>query len=489
VRRVLLLAASILATCPVDAAAEWRFLHTEHFQLIGDVSARQLRDVALRFEQFRDIATRLKLAPTGSEAASPLTIVVFRNQKSFEPFMPRNAGRVVDSAGMFVEGPDSVYIAVRLDRGEESFRAVFHEYSHLLLKRVFPEAPVWFNEGMAEFYSTLRITGDRSALIGFPVTAHATLLQQQSMPLTQMFAATASSSEYSGETATRQLLYAQSWAVMHYAFQSSRSKEILELARKLAAGADVEAAVRSTYGMSVSELETRVIGYIRGGVYSAVAITFGDEIANGVTDGSVPISDPEADGWLGDLLAQLGRDDEAKARLEGALSRQPGVLQAHEALALIFLRTNRQAEANAHLQQLQAVGINVEDILRRSRAAAPPGGFRQEPSTTPSAPLPPGARLFLRITLADERRSFGTLESLNCRGQDVEFVVRTNEGTVRASGRFGEIRVITYREESVGDLRCGQDTRSLPVLLTWKPADGESRRAIAVEFLPDGFVP
>jgi len=304
-----------------------------------------------------------------------------------------------------------------------------------------------------------------------------------------MFAATASSPEYSGATATRLLLYAQSWAVIHHAFQSGRGKEILELARKLAAGADVEAAVQSTYGMAVPELERRVLGYIRNGTYAAVAINFSADLVNGVTDDAVPLSDPEADGWLGDLLAQMGRDDEAELRLKHALSREPGVLQAHQALALIFLRTNRKAEANTHLQQLLALGMDVDEILRRSRAAAPPGGFRQVSSTGPSAPLPPGARPFLRITLPDERRSFGTLESLDCRGEQVEFVVRTTDGPVRAGGRFGEISVTTYREEPLGDLRCGPQTRSLPVLLTWKAADGESRRAIAAEFVPDGFVP
>jgi hypothetical protein len=483
------LAALILLTIPVSADAEWRFLHTEHFQLIGDVSARELRDVALRFEQFRDIATRLNLAPASRQAAAPLTILVFRNGKSFEPFMPRESGRVVDSAGMFVEGPDTVYIAVRLDRGEASFRSVFHEYSHLLMRGVFPDAPLWLNEGMAEFYSTLRITGERSALIGYPVAAHATLLQQRSMPLPQMFAATVRSSEYLGETSTRLLLYAQSWAVVHHAFQSSRSKEVLELARKLAAGAEVEAAVQATYGMSVSELQLRVLGYIRNGKYSALAVNFSADLVNGVTDEAVSLSDPEADGWLGDLLAQMGRDEEAKLRLENALRRQQGVLQAHQALALMFLRTNRKAEADAHLQQMHALGINVEELLKRSRAAAPPGGFRQLASTRPSTPLPPGARPFLRITLADERRSFGMLESLDCRGERVDFVVGTTEGTVRAGGRFGEISVITYRDESLGDLRCGPQPGSLPVLLTWKPAAGELRRAIAAEFVPDGFVP
>jgi hypothetical protein len=89
----------------------------------------------------------------------------------------------------------------------------------------------------------------------------------------------------------------------------------------------------------------------------------------------------------------------------------------------------------------------------------------------------------------DERRSFGTLESLDCKGDHVEFVVRTAEGTLRAGARFGEVSVISYREETLGDLPCGPQSRSLPMLVTWKPGDGESRRAIAAEFLEDGFVP
>jgi tetratricopeptide (TPR) repeat protein len=491
VRRALLFAAAILCVAPVPAAAEWRSLRSEHFHLIGDVSPRQLRDVALRFEQFRDIVTRLNIASARQEAASPLTVFVFKNRTSFEPFMPRFGTRTVEAAGMFVEGPDSVYLAVRLDRGEASFRSVFHEYTHLLVRRVLPEAPLWLHEGLAEYYSTLRITGERSALIGFPVAAHHRLLQQRAMPLTQMFAATDSSPEYTGETAARLLLYAQSWALVHHAFQSkpSRSTEILELARKLAAGGAIEENVQALYGIPVAELERRVLGYIRNGSYTAVAINFRAELVNSVTANAAPISDAEADGWLGDLLGQMGRDDEARPRLENALAREPGLAQAHEALAMLLLRKDLMADAAAHLKEAQALGRNVDDVLRKTRSTAPPAGFTQTPSTGPSTPPPPGARPFLRITLADEQRSFGTLEALDCKGDQVEFVVRTADGSVRAGARFGEISVISYRQGSLGNLLCGAPTASLPTLLTWKAGAGESRRAIAVEFVPDGFTP
>src|SRR5262245_4631705 len=119
-----------IASAPIDAWAEWRSLRSEHFHLIGDASPRQLRDVALRFEQFRDIVTRLNIASARQQPVAPLTIFVFKDRRSFEPFMPRSDGRTVEASGMFVEGPDNVYIAVRLDRGEEAFRSVFHEYTH-----------------------------------------------------------------------------------------------------------------------------------------------------------------------------------------------------------------------------------------------------------------------------------------------------------------------------------------------------------------------
>ena len=485
-RRVTMLAALVLTAVPVPVAAEWRSLQTEHFQLIGDVSARQLRDVARRFEQFRDIVTRLNIAATKEQASARIPIIVFRNRKSFEPFMPRANGHIVEAAGMFVEGPDSVYLAVRLDGGDVSYRIVFHEYTHLLLRRAFPDAPLWLDEGLAEYYSTLRVTGDRSALIGFPAPTHITRLRQGSMPLPQLFKATHQSPEYTG--ADRVLLYAQAWAMVHHAFHSKPQlgSQMIELAKRLAAGSSLEESVRELYGMTVADLELRITGYIRSGKYTAVRVNFQQQILDAVTTDAAVITDAEADGWLGDLLAQSGRDDEAQPRLEHALSLQPDLGQAHEALALLLFRKNQNADANTHLQRAKALGRDVDTILQKTRSTAPPAGFRQDSAGVP--PQPPGARPALRITLAGEQRAFGVLEALDCKDSEVEFVVRTTDGPVRAAGRFGDVQVVSYRQGSVGDLLCGLQLAPLPALLTWTTS-GERRRAIALEFVPDGFVP
>jgi tetratricopeptide (TPR) repeat protein len=486
-RLVILLAALLVIAVPRPAAAQWRSLTTEHFQLIGDVPERQLRDVALRFEQFRDIVTGLNVAATKEDGPSRVPIVVFRDRRSFEPFMPRAGGHIVETAGMFVEGPDAVYIALRLDGGAASYRAAFHEYTHLLLRQAFPDAPLWLDEGLADYYSTLRITGDRSALIGLPLATHITVLRESSMPLTQMFGATHQSAVYTGTD--RVLFYAQAWAMVHHAYHSrpSLEAEMIALAKRLAAGGNAEESVRVLYGMSIAELELRITEYVRSGRYGGVDINFEQDLINAVTESSVAITDAEADVWLGDLLAQSGRDDEAQPRFENALRRQPDLAQAHEALALLLFRKNQNAEADSHLQQARTLGRNVDAILGKTRSTAFPAGFRQSVVGLP--PPPPGARPNLRITLAGEQRAFGVLESLDCRGSQVEFVVRTTDGVVvRARGRFADVQVVSFRQGSLGDLPCGLQLAPLPALLTWTTA-GDLDRAVAVEFVPDGFVP
>src|SRR4030095_4880887 len=51
-------AACVLIAAPTRAA-EWTSLRTEHFLLLGDAPAREIREVALRFEQYRAAVTSL----------------------------------------------------------------------------------------------------------------------------------------------------------------------------------------------------------------------------------------------------------------------------------------------------------------------------------------------------------------------------------------------------------------------------------------------
>ena len=77
-------------------------LRTAHFELVGEVGQPALARVGARFEQFRETFSRL--FPDMPRRA-PVTIVVFRSKRAYEPFMPLFNGKRVDVGGYFLSRP------------------------------------------------------------------------------------------------------------------------------------------------------------------------------------------------------------------------------------------------------------------------------------------------------------------------------------------------------------------------------------------------
>ena len=127
VQRALLAAMSLVLMSPSLAVAEWRALRTANFYVMGDVPARRLHDVALRFEQFRDVVRHV-LPAVFRTGSAPVIVIVFPDADSYRPFMPVANGRTVLVDGSFVDGADVNYITMNVEAGE---RAV--SYTHLTL--------------------------------------------------------------------------------------------------------------------------------------------------------------------------------------------------------------------------------------------------------------------------------------------------------------------------------------------------------------------
>ena len=340
-RRVLLLAASILALTPVAAAAEWLALRTKHHQVAGNVPARDLTDVAVRIEQFREViatlnqpvveAAQIKAEQIKAEQGVSAIVLAFPDERSYRPFMPMANGRPVPVGGLFVAGPRGTYITLNLDAGDEAYRGIYHEYSHYLLRNVFGAAPLWFNEGLAEYYSTLEVSSDgRRAVIGKPVPRHVALLRERRLPLAELFSITAASPIYSSDTPERSGMYAQSWAMVHHALHSQprRRDALIDLAFRLAAGMTPEQAVLEAYGMTIADLEREVQAYTRREIYQTTSFEFKDAITTTSGRNPIPADEGEVEAWLGGMQMTIGRPEEGAVRLEKALKTRPDVVAA-----------------------------------------------------------------------------------------------------------------------------------------------------------------
>ena len=362
-RRVLL-AAVILVLIPFQAAAEWRDLRTNHFHVIGDVSAERLRDVALRFEQFREVVTQLLPAALRAGSA-PVVVIVFPDERSYRPFMPVANGRTIPVAGYFVDGADVNYITLNVEAGEAAFPVVFHEYSHLLLNAAFAHAPLWFNEGLAEYFSTFAVTdGGRRALIGKPISRHVALLRDRRLKLSQLFTIGPGSKEYTQESLERELLYAQSWALVHYArhAEQRRFASLESLARRLADGESVDESVRATYAMTLDALDAELQAYVRKQIYMHVELNSADSVVMRIDAEAAIIDSAEVDGWLADLLAHLQRGPEAIPRLERALRARADLARALATLGVLRIRQGDRREGMALLERAVAAGPEIESV-------------------------------------------------------------------------------------------------------------------------------
>ena len=165
--------AFIFATCfllvvssfvPASAKDTWTSVRSKNFLLIGNASEKDIRQVATRLEQFREVFSRL-FTKMNVNSPVPTTVVVFKNDESYRPFKPN-----ANTAGYFQPGQDVNYITLKLEPSSEQnpFTLIFHEYTHLLVKNTSGNVPTWFNEGLAEYYSTFTITDDKEVVLGRP---------------------------------------------------------------------------------------------------------------------------------------------------------------------------------------------------------------------------------------------------------------------------------------------------------------------------------
>ncbi|HYE75633.1 MAG TPA: DUF1570 domain-containing protein, partial [Blastocatellia bacterium] len=216
---LLLIATLILSPLSANPVAkdEWTSVRSKHFSLVGNASEKDIRKVATRLEQFREMFSRL-FPKANLNSSVPTTVIVFKNRNSYIPFMPSYQGKVKEVAGYFQPGTDVNYITLTAEFGETNpFSTIFHEYVHSLTNDNTRLAPLWFTEGIAEVYETFNVTnGDKKIWLGSPQSHHVHRLRQTKfLPLEKLFAVDHKSPEYN-EQDRMSIFYAESWALVHY---------------------------------------------------------------------------------------------------------------------------------------------------------------------------------------------------------------------------------------------------------------------------------
>lgn len=340
-----------------SAESRWTILHSESMIVIGDRSANTLREVALELEQFRAVLGRL--SSNGQPApTAPTMVYVFGSRKAFEPFIPLHNGRPASLGGYFQRNVDTNTIALSTEGFADDAPLVFHEYSHLLVGTAVRSIPIWLNEGLAEYYSTFRLTpGATGATIGLAIARHVQLLRERFIPLSQLLTVDRTSELYN-EGERRSIFYAESWALTHYLMTELPSGRTLinQYAGAIAGGAKAEQAFATTFGVTPAAFEPRLREYVRRMRFKGWLYTFDRLLQTKSPTAARLLSPAEAQAWLGDLQLRIRRNDEAATRIEGAALSEHDNATAQLALARLRLFQDRANEAWPLLERAARLG-------------------------------------------------------------------------------------------------------------------------------------
>jgi hypothetical protein len=274
---ILILCASLYAIPSAKESNPWVEANSTHFVVITDAGGKKGQEVALRFEQMRAVFAGIFNKDRLSQPV-PLTIVAFKNDDSYYRLAPLRNGQPIDVPGFFLPGKDQDFIVLNLTE-EEPWRAVAYDFASMLLSYNYPPAQAWFDEGLAEYFSSIRVDDKQVQIGGDPTLLYSAnkntgnrevnraksftelLNTQEWISISDLFARKRESST----DGTRHTLFsAESWMVMNYLIHEKKLPETgTYLGLVLIRQVPIADAIHQAYGISAAQLQQAVKDYYR----------------------------------------------------------------------------------------------------------------------------------------------------------------------------------------------------------------------------------
>ncbi len=342
-----LLALSLSAAQP----PAWSLVQNADFEIYSQGDSANVRAGLLWFEQLRAFFASTGV---GLNAPRPVRVIGFRSVKEYDSY------RLRPSADAYYIGADSRDYIVMPALNQDKFGIAAHEYAHLVLHAGGRHLPAWLNEGLAEFFSTVRISS-RGCELGGDIRAHSQTLRSRTwMPLPQLLEAATESLAGREQSS---LFYAQSWALTEMLLVSPGYRtRFPELIASLSSGVDSGTALTRVYGKSLQA--------ITGDMHTHATSGATPLAAPGLTIGSIKATSSEltpfaARSMLGDLLLATGELNRAEALYSDLARESPQNAEVSAALGTIALRKGNLTGARLKWKLAMEQGITDAGLCYR----------------------------------------------------------------------------------------------------------------------------
>jgi tetratricopeptide (TPR) repeat protein len=382
----------------------WIEVRTQNFTLYADASESKTKQVGIDMESLRSVLVALKRG--GPNVPAPTRIYVFKTPQALEPFLPRESGSGPAHWASFYRGGWAVnYAALSAAWNADPRPSVYYAYIYDFIRANFKKLPLWYEVGIAGYYSTFQTEGDEARTGMIPEDKLRDLRESLMwIPLDRLFAIDYDSPEYR-DREKRHLYFAETWAFVHYVSRGNeaRTPQLGRFVSLLGQGMPQDAAFQQAFGTDYATMFRELTAYIRNNkryfynrakfselkpptdarvtplTYEQTLVRLGDLVASEETRrdqaerfyqaalAATP-ADPGALGGLGWLRREQKRNDDALPLLKRAAEGESTDYRVHYALARLRLEelTSRPYDTNAPAPEQRAVLESARTALRRS---------------------------------------------------------------------------------------------------------------------------
>lgn len=334
--------------------SQWIRVESENFTVYSSAGERRARSYLDDFERVR--AFFLQALPTIRPRTETVRIVIFGDRKEYREYQPN------ERTPAFYRGGTGEDLIVFGPLGQGAFPVAIHEYVHLLVNHAGLKLPLWLNEGLAEYYSTLEPRGSKVLAGKLPPGRRELLLMEKWIPLPVIFGVEPES-EYYQDPKLAPRFYSQSWALVHMlTLEEEYRPGFARLVQEVAGGASEAEAFQKVYGKPVDAVEKDVERYYRGDVFHGAL--FDVEMKRVRAEKKMEaVGAYDAAVLLASIGDRQGREGETRTKLEALIARAPERPEAYRALGYLLWRTRDAGAAREHFQKAFELGDRSPRLL------------------------------------------------------------------------------------------------------------------------------
>jgi Flp pilus assembly protein TadD len=330
---------------------QWVEIRSPNFSVITDAGGKRGRDVALHFEQMRSVFGTL-MTKAHLNLPAPLQIVAFRNSKEMRAMSPVFNGKPTEDAGLFQPGDDRSFIMLDMST-ENPWSIVFHEYAHQLMNgNVSERTQPWFEEGFAEYFSSIEVDRKEARVGRIPEDTYRILQQNGMMPVADLFRVRQYSKTYNESGDHRNTFYAESSLVVHYLYDNKLVPKLVEyFDAVLNQKKSVEQAMQQALGMTPEQFDKALNDYLISGRYGYYHVA----TPSGIVEAQfteTPVSAADARAVLADIHAHSpDHHDRALGEFGDVLKTDPNNALALRGMGYAYLQQRDFEHARQYFQR------------------------------------------------------------------------------------------------------------------------------------------